>query len=134
MPVYFYILIFITAAISIYTDITQRKIKNLHLLWINIAAILLYIICLSAEMLKPSLLLILNPLAGLLIGFSLYAANLWKAGDAKLDLQGAAMASDCAAIRPPTARIAIAGIAATTANSQFSAFQSVPVFAVSLYF
>jgi len=84
MKIGFYALILITGTFSIYTDITQRKIKNKHLVIISIAAFVLYSIGLFTGKLNPSPSLFLNPVIGLITGFTLYAASLWKAGDAKL--------------------------------------------------
>jgi hypothetical protein len=82
--IYFYILIFLTGILSTYTDIRERKIKNIHLLVISCCALLLYGILILSGDLKLSAHLILNPLAGLIIGFLLYLSGLWKPGDAKL--------------------------------------------------
>lgn len=86
MNIYFYALIFITGALSIYTDITTRKIKNNQLLVISSIAIIFYIIFFAVEKLSISLPLILNPLISVIIGFILYLSGLWKAGDGKLFL------------------------------------------------
>ena len=71
-------------ALSIYTDITQRKIKNIHLLIVSCLAIIANIVFAALKELHFSYILILNPFVALLIGFIFYKANLWKAGDAKL--------------------------------------------------
>ena len=84
MEIYFYILIALTGCISIYTDIRQQRIKNLHLLIIASGALLLYLIGLMQGELEISLTLLLNPMLALIIGFILYTCGLWKAGDAKL--------------------------------------------------
>ncbi|MFA5271064.1 MAG: prepilin peptidase [Candidatus Omnitrophota bacterium] len=84
MNIYFYSLIFLTGILTIYTDIRERKIKNIHLLIICLCACLLYCILLLSGNLKASPHLILNPVAGLIIGFIFYLSGLWKAGDAKL--------------------------------------------------
>ena len=84
MNIYFYILIFLTGILTIYTDIRERKIKNIHLLIVWCTAFLLYCILFLSGNLKISPHLILNPIAGLIIGFLFYLSGLWKAGDAKL--------------------------------------------------
>ena len=81
---YFYILILITGILSIYTDLAQKKIKNKNLAIVVIAAIGLYCVLFFAGKLNFTPSLILNPFAGLILGFVLYNSNLWKAGDAKL--------------------------------------------------
>lgn len=77
-------MIVITGVLSIYTDITQRKIKNNHLAVIVFSAVILYFLSFISGDLRLTPNLILNPIAGLLAGFILYAVALWKAGDAKL--------------------------------------------------
>jgi len=84
MSGYFYILIFITGILSVTTDIRDKKIKNIHLGLISLVAIALYVIEIMLGRLQPSLTLLANPLIGLGIGFILYSARLWQAGDAKL--------------------------------------------------
>ncbi len=84
MSIYFYGLIVLTGILTIYTDICQRKIKNAHLLFIGSLALLLYFILFLSGNLKMSIHLILNPIAGLVIGFLFYLSGLWKPGDAKL--------------------------------------------------
>ncbi|MEI8348846.1 MAG: hypothetical protein WCI77_01715 [Candidatus Omnitrophota bacterium] len=81
---YFYILILITGILSVITDIREKKIKNIHLGIISLLAILLYLIGIFTGTLRLSLALVANPLIGLGIGFILYGARLWQAGDAKL--------------------------------------------------
>ena len=82
--IYFYILILITGALSIYTDLTQKKIKNRDLTLVVAAAIGLYCAFFFTYKLDFTPILILNPFVGLILGFILYNSNLWKAGDAKL--------------------------------------------------
>lgn len=84
MDIIFCILIFITGALSVYTDTFEKKIKNIHLLLIASSALLVYSIFLSLKMIdwKPEL--ILNPLIALIMGYIFYSAKLWRAGDAKL--------------------------------------------------
>ena len=82
--IYFYILILITGALSIYTDLTQKKIKNRDLSIVVTVAIGLYCVLFFTGKLNFTPILILNPFAGLILGFVLYNSNLWKAGDAKL--------------------------------------------------
>lgn len=84
MNVYFYILIFITGILTIYTDTLKRKIKNLHLLIVCSLAIIGYAIFIALGQLNVSISLILNPFIALFLGFIFYKVNLWKAGDAKL--------------------------------------------------
>ena len=84
MFICFYILLIITGTLTVYTDIRQRRIKNIHLLIVLIAAVVCYIYFLASGVLKLSSSLLLNPLVGLLIGFALYIFGLWKPGDAKL--------------------------------------------------
>lgn len=84
MNIYLYILIGITAILSITTDIFEKKIKNIHLLIVSSAAIILYCILFILGKLNITLPFILNPFVALAVGFTLYIANLWKAGDAKL--------------------------------------------------
>jgi len=81
---YFYILILITGALSIYTDFTQKKIKNRDLSIVVTVAIGLYSALFFTSKLNFTPILILNPFSGLILGFVLYNSNLWKAGDAKL--------------------------------------------------
>lgn len=84
MNIYFYSLIVLTGILSIYTDIGERKIKNVHLFIVCCSALLLYFILFLSGNLKISAHLILNPIAGLAIGFLFYLSGFWKAGDAKL--------------------------------------------------
>lgn len=84
MLIYFTGLILLTGALTTYTDIREKKIKNLHLLIISVFAIILYGAHIGAGTLKLSLPMVVNPLVGLTMGFILYTSGLWKAGDAKL--------------------------------------------------
>ena len=84
MRISFYILIVITGILSIYTDITQKKIKNDYLRVIFFCTVILYLLFFISGDLKLTPNLILNPIVALTAGFILYAGALWKAGDAKL--------------------------------------------------
>jgi Flp pilus assembly protein protease CpaA len=84
MDIAFLILILITGALTIYTDLREGCIKNIHLVTVASLAIVLYVIFFFRGTLPASPALIVSPLIGLLIGFFLYASGLWKAGDAKL--------------------------------------------------
>ncbi|MBL7197611.1 MAG: hypothetical protein ISS47_05890 [Candidatus Omnitrophica bacterium] len=84
MNIYIYFLIVIVGILTIYTDIVEKKIKNLHLLVISSLAIAVYFIFFVLRELSMSFSFFLNPLAALIIGFLLYISGLWKAGDAKL--------------------------------------------------
>ena len=84
MNIYFYSLMLITGALTIYTDLREKKIRNLHLIIVSAVAIVLYCVSFSSGALKISLHIIINPLVGLAISFILYVSGLWKAGDAKL--------------------------------------------------
>jgi len=81
---YIYILIAVTGALTIYTDVKEGKIKNAHLAAILAATIALYCVFIATGALKLSLTIITNALAGLVLGFILYTLHTWKAGDAKL--------------------------------------------------
>jgi len=81
---YVYILIAVTGALTVYTDIKEGKIKNAHLAVILTITAVLYCIFMAKGALKISLLIPVNILAGLILGFILYAVRAWKAGDAKL--------------------------------------------------
>jgi len=86
MNIYFYILIFITGALTCRTDIYQYKVKNKHLALIWAGAIILYLMLFITGNLKPSALLLLNPLAGIMVALILYRIGIFKGGDAKLFL------------------------------------------------
>lgn len=77
-------LIIIIGILSIYTDIFEKKIKNIHLLFIGITAINVYTALIYLGYLKFTLSLLLNPIIALLIGFIFYTNKLWGAGDGKL--------------------------------------------------
>lgn len=80
----FFLLLILTGVITSYTDVRKKKIKNLHLLVIVSIALLSYGIFLKSGQLKLTPALLINPLIGLSLGFILYRAGLWHAGDAKL--------------------------------------------------
>lgn len=84
MNIYFYSLIFVTGALSIYTDIRERKIRNIHLAIICFFAFIVYFFSFLSGSLKITPAIILNPLLALIIGFVLYVSDLWRPGDAKL--------------------------------------------------
>jgi len=84
MKLYFFALIIILGIITTVTDLRYRKIKNTHLAVIAIIAVLSYGFFITAQQLIWSLELLLNPLVALALGFALYIARLWEAGDAKL--------------------------------------------------
>lgn len=81
---FIYTLLAATGVLTVYTDVKEGKIKNIHILYLLIISTILYLVLLAAGKLKISLLMPANIVAGLLLGFLLYLTRMWKAGDAKL--------------------------------------------------
>jgi len=82
--IYFFFLIVITGLLTSFTDVTQKRVKNKHLLIISFIALFSYLIFFNLGQLNLSFQFILNPIVSLIVGFLLYLAGLWKPGDAKL--------------------------------------------------
>lgn len=85
MPIYyFYPIIIALTIVTSFTDIKTHLIKNKHLLFAITASLFVYAYLFVSGKLKPTPLLLLNPLLALGIGFALYWTKTWGAGDAKL--------------------------------------------------
>ncbi|MFH1875882.1 MAG: hypothetical protein ABH865_03230 [Candidatus Omnitrophota bacterium] len=84
MNIYFLIVLLVTGALTITTDIAIKKIRNRHLCALGTAGILGYGVGMALGSIPWTPRIVLNPLVGLGIGFILYLARAWKAGDAKL--------------------------------------------------
>jgi len=84
MNLYFIVLIIITGAFSIYTDIHEKKIKNKHLIFVCSAAVIGYLFFLITGGFQFSTSFILNISLTVITAFILYIARLWEAGDSKL--------------------------------------------------
>ena len=85
MPIYyFYPIIIALTLITSFTDIKTHLIKNKHLLCAITASLFVYAYLFASGKVKPTPILLLNPLLALGIGFSLYWTKAWGAGDAKL--------------------------------------------------
>ncbi|MFA5336899.1 MAG: hypothetical protein WC330_01040 [Candidatus Omnitrophota bacterium] len=82
---YFIVLLIIMGALSSYTDIREKKIRNNHLLTIALFAAGGYIIFANSGNFN-FLALAANFLIAALIALTLYHFNLWQAGDSKLFL------------------------------------------------
>ncbi len=84
-PALNFLLILITGAVTSYTDLRWRLIRNSHLMVIAIVALSGYLldIVLSGSLGQIQA-LALNVLAGILISIIMYWKESWRAGDAKL--------------------------------------------------
>lgn len=82
---YFIILLIITGALSSYTDVREKKIRNNHLLAVVLFAGAGYIIFANSGNFNFTT-FIVNFLIAFLITLTLYRFNLWQAGDSKLFL------------------------------------------------
>ena len=80
----FYPIILTLGALTSYTDIRFREIKNIHIIYAMLGAFAAH--ALSSALLKNviSVHLLLNLLIGISIGLMLYFTGSWGAGDAKL--------------------------------------------------
>jgi Flp pilus assembly protein protease CpaA len=76
------VLLFV-GALTTFTDLTRKKISNLHL---GIGAVLGLLVTAHAAVIRhePVLFHFINGLVAFLIGFLLYRFELWRGGDAKL--------------------------------------------------
>ncbi|MBF0618812.1 MAG: hypothetical protein HQL19_01460 [Candidatus Omnitrophica bacterium] len=79
----FFALIALTGALTAATDLTNKKIQNIHLLPIAAIAVILYAWSGTITQTAP-ILQIWDFSAAILITMILYSQKLWKAGDAKL--------------------------------------------------
>lgn len=82
--IYFYPIIIALGIITTYTDAKFKKIKNNHLIIATILGIAVYTYLFLTNELTPDIYLLINPLLGLTLGFLLYFAGIWAAGDGKL--------------------------------------------------
>lgn len=81
---YLNILILIAGTLTIYSDIREKKIKNIHLITLQLLAWGYYFILFTRGVAIFTVSFFSNLLFSILLGFIFFAAGLWKAGDAKL--------------------------------------------------
>ncbi len=78
-----WVLLVVTGAMTSFTDIRERKIRNIHLIVASLAGIFLHVWAVMAHIIEPVPLLV-NVAAAALGAFLLFVNNIWRPGDAKL--------------------------------------------------
>lgn len=84
ITVYFYPILLALGLASSYTDIKYKAIRNKHLILSLGAALLIYGYLTLTKKINLNFQFILNILLGGFVGFMLYFAEIWGAGDGKL--------------------------------------------------
>jgi Flp pilus assembly protein protease CpaA len=78
-----FVLIIIAGMLTSYTDLTEKKIYNSHIIVLTVLAIIFFFLALLTTKALPSL-NIYSGLAGLTIAVIFHVKKLWRPGDAKL--------------------------------------------------
>lgn len=78
-----WLIILVVGALTSFTDIQERKIKNIHLIVAAVLGVCLHIWALLIQIVLPGPLL-LNILLAAVGSFLLFINNIWRPGDAKL--------------------------------------------------
>ncbi len=84
MSLFPFLLILIIGALTSYTDITKRKIKNIHIVVGGMLGLIYYIILFVFDKFSPDYSFFSNLGIAFAISFVLYLFRIWPAGDAKL--------------------------------------------------